>query len=146
MERAILFCFILGLFVFAGCTSQSSAPVKKPNVEGMTQLPSGLQYRVVKEGTGVSPAATDVVEVHYRGQFGDGQEFDSSYSRGKPASFPVNGVIKGWTEALQKMKEGSKWELCIPPDLAYGKMGIPGAIPPDSTLYFEVELLKVQKK
>jgi hypothetical protein len=106
-------------------------------------LPDGLQYTVLAEGTGAMPSASDVVSVNYRGTLIDGTEFDSSYKRGQPASFPVNGVIKGWTEALQLMKTGSKWKLFIPADLAYGESGQRG-IPPDSVLVFEVELLSVQ--
>jgi len=110
--------------------------------EGVKALPSGLQYKVITEGTGKSPTAEDKVKTNYRGTLIDGTEFDSSYKRGRPAEFPVNGVIKGWTEALQLMKEGSKWELYIPADLAYGSRPRPG-IPANSTLVFEVELLEV---
>lgn len=112
--------------------------------EGVKVLPSGLQYKVITEGSGASPAATDTVKTHYRGTLIDGTEFDSSYKRNQPAEFPVNGVIKGWTEALQLMKVGAKWQLFIPADLAYGERGRPG-IPPNSTLIFEVELLEVVK-
>ena len=111
---------------------------------GVVTLPSGLQYKVLKEGTGATPKATDTVTTHYKGTLLDGTEFDSSYERGEPASFPVGGVIKGWTEALQKMKVGSKWQLFIPAALAYGSSPPPGApIPPDATLLFEVELLGI---
>jgi FKBP-type peptidyl-prolyl cis-trans isomerase FklB len=112
--------------------------------EGVKALPSGLQYKVIKEGTGKTPTADDKVKTHYRGRLIDGTEFDSSYKRGKPAEFPVKGVIKGWTEALQLMKEGAKWELYIPPDLGYGERGTRG-IPPNSALIFEIELLEVVK-
>ena len=112
--------------------------------EGVKTLPSGLQYKVVKEGSGKSPKATDTVSVHYRGTLIDGTEFDSSIKRGEPAEFPVNRVIKGWTEALQLMKEGDKWMLYIPSHLAYGERGAGGAIGPIETLIFEVELLKVK--
>jgi FKBP-type peptidyl-prolyl cis-trans isomerase FklB len=112
--------------------------------EGVKVLPSGLQYKVIKEGTGKIPTADDKVKTHYRGTLINGTEFDSSYKRNKPAEFPVKGVIRGWTEALQLMKEGSKWQLCIPPNLAYGERGRP-SIPPNSTLIFEVELLEVVK-
>ncbi|NOQ51040.1 MAG: hypothetical protein GQ578_02315 [Desulfuromonadaceae bacterium] len=111
--------------------------------EGVKTLPSGLQYKVLTAGTGQSPAADSTVEVHYQGQLVDGTEFDSSYLRGEPATFPVNGVISGWTEALQLMKEGAKWQLAIPAALAYGERGFPPAIPPASALIFEVELLKI---
>jgi FKBP-type peptidyl-prolyl cis-trans isomerase FklB len=111
--------------------------------EGVKTLPSGLQYRVIQGGSGKTPKAGDTVRVNYRGTLIAGTEFDSSYKRGQPASFQVNGVIKGWTEALQLMKEGSKWQLVIPPELAYGERGAGAMIPPNSTLIFEVELLSV---
>jgi len=104
---------------------------------------SGLQYEVLQEGTGEKPSATSTVRVHYHGSFIDGRVFDSSVERGEPAEFPVNGVIKGWTEALQLMPAGSKWKLYIPHQLAYGERGAGGAIPPYSALVFEVELLDV---
>jgi FKBP-type peptidyl-prolyl cis-trans isomerase len=112
--------------------------------QGVQVTSDGLQYQVLKAGTGAIPKATDTVTVNYRGTLIDGTEFDSSYKRGQPAKFPVNGVIKGWTEALQLMKVGSKWKLWIPSQLAYGERGQPG-IPADSTLIFEVELLGVNK-
>ena len=112
--------------------------------EGVKVLPSGLQYKVVTEGTGNTPTADDKVKTHYRGTLIDGSEFDSSYKRNKPAEFGVKGVIKGWTEALQLMKEGGKWELYIPANLAYGQRGRPG-IPGNSTLIFEIELLEIVK-
>lgn len=112
--------------------------------EGVKVLPSGLQYKVVTEGTGNTPTADDKVKTHYRGTLIDGTEFDSSYKRNKPAEFPVKGVIKGWTEALQLMKVGGKWELYIPANLAYGQRGRPN-IPANSTLIFEIELLEVTK-
>lgn len=111
---------------------------KKP---GVVTLPSGLQYKIITEGKGKKPTATSTVTTHYRGKLLDGTEFDSSYKRGQPASFPCNGVIRGWTEALQLMSVGSKWELYIPPTLAYGENGAGGVIPPNATLVFEVELL-----
>ena len=117
--------------------------------QGVTTLPDGLQYKVLKEGSGPKPTASDTVTVNYRGTLIDGKEFDSSYKRGQPASFPVGGVIKGWTEALQLMPVGSKWELVIPADLAYGDSPRPGGdIAPGDTLIFEVELLSIgeQKK
>lgn len=110
--------------------------------EGVVTTDSGLQYKVIREGTGDSPSADSTVEVDYKGTLIDGTEFDSSYARGEPVQFPVNGVIKGWTEALQMMKEGAKWELYIPSDLAYGPGGAGGLIGPNATLIFEVELHK----
>jgi FKBP-type peptidyl-prolyl cis-trans isomerase FklB len=114
------------------------------NKEGVQTLPSGLQYMVLKEGTGKSPSASDTVTTHYHGTLIDGTTFDSSYERGQPATFPVNGVIAGWTEALQKMKEGAKWRLFIPAELAYGTQGAGDVIGPNSTLIFDVELLQVK--
>jgi len=114
--------------------------------EGVKVTASGLQYKVVAEGKGAAPKATDTVEVHYRGKLIDGKEFDSSYSRNQPAQFPVKAVIPGWTEALQLMKEGAKYELTIPAALAYGERGQPPQIPPNAVLVFDVELLKVMKK
>jgi FKBP-type peptidyl-prolyl cis-trans isomerase FklB len=111
--------------------------------DGVVTLPSGLQYKVLSSGSGATPKVDSQVQVHYRGTLIDGTEFDSSYSRNEPVSFPVNGVIAGWTEALQLMKEGDKWQLVIPPQLAYAERGAPPAIPPNSALIFEVELLKV---
>jgi FKBP-type peptidyl-prolyl cis-trans isomerase FklB len=113
--------------------------------EGVVTLPSGLQYKILKSGTGKTPTDTNTVTTHYKGTLLDGTVFDDSYSRGEPASFPVNGVIKGWTEALKLMKEGDKWQLFIPANLAYGERGAGnGAIPPGAVLIFEVELLKVE--
>jgi FKBP-type peptidyl-prolyl cis-trans isomerase FklB len=106
-------------------------------------LASGLQYRVIKKGSGTSPGKTDSVTVNYRGTLIDGTEFDNSYKRGKPATFRVDGVIAGWTEALQLMKPGAKWQLFIPAKLAYGARGAGPRIGPNSTLIFEVELNKV---
>jgi len=110
---------------------------------GVITLENGLQYKVVKEGAGSKPKATDSVSVHYRGTLISGKEFDSSYSRGEPTSFPVNRVIPGWTQILQLMKEGAKWQVFIPSELAYGARGAGGDIGPDSTLIFDIELLKV---
>jgi FKBP-type peptidyl-prolyl cis-trans isomerase FklB len=115
--------------------------------DGVVTLPSGLQYKILKEGTGPKPTATDTVVCNYKGTLLDNTEFDSSYKRGQPATFPVSGVIKGWTEALQLMPVGSKWELFIPADLAYGARGGPGGgIGPNATLVFEVELESIQPK
>jgi len=117
--------------------------------DGVKTLPSGLQYKVITAGKGKTPKASDTVTVQYKGTLVDGTEFDSSYKRGQPATFPVSGVIKGWTEALQLMKEGSKWQLAIPADLAYGAGGTPGGpIGPNAVLIFDVELvsIKVEEK
>lgn len=111
--------------------------------DGVQQTESGLQYKIVEQGTGAKPAATDRVTVHYRGTLLNGNEFDSSYSRNQPATFPLNGVIPGWTEGLQLLNEGGKMMLYIPPNLAYGERGS-GAIGPNSTLIFEVELISIE--
>ncbi len=113
--------------------------------EGATKTESGLAYKVIKEGTGATPGAEDVVEVHYHGTLSDGTVFDSSVERGKTISFPLNRVIKGWTEGLQTMKEGGKSKFVIPAELAYGEAGAPPKIPGGATLVFEVELFKVTK-
>jgi len=112
--------------------------------EGIKTLPSGLQYKVLAEGSGKVPKADDTVTVHYRGTLVNGTESDSSYKRGQPSTFKVSGVIRGWSEALQLMKEGSKWQLFIPPDLAYGERAAGAQIPPNSALIFEVELISVK--
>jgi len=114
--------------------------------EGVVILPSGLQYKILTEGTGPKPAASDTVVCNYRGTLISGTEFDSSYKRGQPASFPVNGVIKGWTEALLLMPVGSKWQLFVPSELGYGDRGAGADIGPGATLIFEVELLSIQSK
>ncbi|HEV7551095.1 MAG TPA: FKBP-type peptidyl-prolyl cis-trans isomerase [Candidatus Angelobacter sp.] len=115
--------------------------------EGVVTLPSGLQYKILTPGTGPKPAASDSVVCNYKGTLINGTEFDSSYKRGEPATFPVTGVIKGWTEALQLMPVGSKWQLVIPSDLAYGPRGTPGGpIGPNATLVFEVELMSIKDK
>jgi FKBP-type peptidyl-prolyl cis-trans isomerase FklB len=111
--------------------------------EGVKTTPSGLQYKIIKEGTGPMPKAEDSVTTHYRGTLIDGTEFDSSYKRNEPATFPVSGVIRGWTEALQMMKTGSTWQLFVPSDLAYGERGAGQAIGSHAVLIFEVELLSV---
>jgi FKBP-type peptidyl-prolyl cis-trans isomerase FklB len=115
--------------------------------EGVKTLPSGLQYKVIKTGTGKKPKLSDTVTAHYRGTLIDGTEFDSSYKRGQPATFPVSGgMIPGWTEALQLMEEGAKWQLFIPSNLAYGERGAGSVIGPNATLIFEVELISIQEK
>jgi FKBP-type peptidyl-prolyl cis-trans isomerase FklB len=114
--------------------------------EGVKTLPSGLEYKVIQAGTGNSPKLSDEVTVHYRGTLIDGTEFDSSYRRGKPENLPVNGVIPGWTEALQLMQVGAKWQLFVPPSLAYGERGAGRDIGPNATLIFEIELISIQEK
>ncbi len=144
---------LAALLLTTDCSAQTANPTEKAEKflmdnkakEGVKTLASGLQYKVLKEGTGKTPKASDTVVTHYRGTLLDGKEFDSSYKRNEPAEFPVGGVIKGWTEALQLMKEGDKWMLFIPPNLAYGARGTPGGpIGPNETLIFEIELLKVK--
>jgi len=114
--------------------------------EGVVTLPSGLQYKILTSGTGPKPTASDSVVCNYRGTLIDGKEFDSSYTRGQPATFPVGGVIKGWTEALQLMPVGSKWQLFVPSELAYSERGTGADIGPNATLIFEVELISIQSK
>lgn len=114
--------------------------------EGVVTLPSGLEYKILKEGNGPKPTASDSVVCNYRGTLINGTEFDSSYKSGQPATFPVNGVIKGWTEALQLMPVGSKWQLFVPSSLAYAERGAGGEIGPNATLIFEVELMSIQEK
>ncbi len=135
----------------AQAQSQASAPsVADPLAaaaaeKGAVVTPSGLVYRALEEGKGESPAPADTVRVHYRGRFPDGREFDSSYSRGQPASFPLNRVIRCWTEGVQRMKVGGKAKLTCPAAIAYGERGAGGAIPPNAILLFEVELLGITK-
>lgn len=112
--------------------------------DGVQTTDSGLQYKVITKGTGATPTAANTVSVHYEGKLTNGKVFDSSIKRGMPATFPVSGVIPGWTEALMRMKVGDKWQLFIPPGLAYGEQGSQGAIGPNETLIFEVELLEVK--
>lgn len=121
--------------------------VENKTKEGVKTTASGLQYKIIKEGNGPQPKVTDTVTVNYSGTFINGTEFDSSYKRGEPASFPLNGVIPGWIEALQLMKVGSKWQIFLPSDLAYGENSMQGSpIGPNSTLIFDVELLSIGDK
>jgi FKBP-type peptidyl-prolyl cis-trans isomerase FklB len=149
---------LLGLGLLAGCTGteEKTGATTKPNAgeaflaenakkEGVKTTASGLQYKVIKSGTGESPKSTDTVKVHYHGTLIDGTVFDSSVQRGEPISFPVTGVIPGWVEALQLMKVGDKWQLFIPARLAYGERSPSPVIGPNSTLIFEVELLSIEK-
>ncbi|MGH8578639.1 MAG: FKBP-type peptidyl-prolyl cis-trans isomerase [Gammaproteobacteria bacterium] len=113
--------------------------------EGVHELPNGLQYKVIKEGKGNRPQRSDLVDVHYRGTLIDGREFDSSYRRGEPTTLRLNGVIKGWQEALPMMPEGSKWQIFVPPELAYGQGGAGAVIGPNETLIFDIELIAVRQ-
>lgn len=131
--------------LFALLSSLALAPVALAQSAPVTTA-SGLVYESLKEGTGDAPKATDTVKVHYKGTLLDGKEFDSSYKRGEPVTFPVGGVIPGWVEALQLMPVGSKWELYIPSGLAYGPGGAGNQIGPNSALKFEVELLSIEPK
>jgi len=137
---------IIPLTIMAQTALEKGEAFLKQNAtkEGVKTTPSGLQYKVLTEGAGKSPKATDTVEVNYRGTLIDGTEFDSSYKRNQSISFPLNGVIPGWTEGVQLMKEGAKYQFTIPAKLAYGSRGAGGAIGPDETLIFEVELIKVK--
>jgi FKBP-type peptidyl-prolyl cis-trans isomerase FkpA len=145
---------LLGSLALAGAAmAQTTTPGTTTSTtpgaasDGVVTTSSGLIYRSLKAGSGASPAATDVVKVHYRGTFPQGGEFDSSYKRGSPAEFPLNRVIRCWTEGVQMMKVGGKAHLTCPPDIAYGARGTPGGpIPPNATLHFEVELLGIQGK
>jgi FKBP-type peptidyl-prolyl cis-trans isomerase FklB len=113
--------------------------------EGVVELPSGVQYKIIEEGSGPQPTAEDTVVAHYRGTFINGEEFDSSYGRGEPTTFPLNGVIEGWQQVLPLMKQGAKWQVVIPPELAYGESGAGDAIGPNQTLLFDIELVEVKK-
>ena len=139
------FFLLLAYFLVLVAPSASGLTIQEIEEEGgLIELDSGLRYKVMKAGSGPKPYADDYVAAHSQGPFLDGSVFDSSVQRGKPAIFAVNGVIRGWTEALQLMSVGSKWRLVIPPDLAYGERGMRGAIPPNATLIFEVELLSIK--
>ena len=127
------------------CAAALSLVACAAPAQGPVTTKSGLIYKSIKEGTGAAPAATDTVKVHYNGTLIDGTVFDSSVDRGQPASFPVSGVIPGWTEALQLMNVGSKWKLFVPSNLAYGERGAGAQIGPNTTLIFEVELLSIDK-
>ena len=133
---------LIAALAFAALTplAMAQAPAAAP-----VTTASGLIYQSLKEGTGEPPKATDTVKVHYRGTFADGKEFDSSYKRGEPTEFPLNGVIRCWTEGVQRMKPGGKARLICPPGIAYGSRGAGGVIPPNATLHFEIELLSVSR-
>ena len=145
--RSIFIASVLSLLVAATATAQTDATLTAASKEQGAQVTkSGLVYRSLKDGTGNSPAATDKVKVHYKGSFPDGKEFDSSYKRGEPTEFPLNGVIPCWTEGVQLMKTGGKAKLTCPSTIAYGQRGAGGVIPPNATLVFEVELLGINGK
>jgi FKBP-type peptidyl-prolyl cis-trans isomerase FkpA len=139
----LAFCSALLAMSAVSAWAQNDVAAAAAKEPGAVVSPSGLVYRSLKDGAGASPAATDKVKVHYRGTFPDGREFDSSYSRNQPAEFPLNRVIKCWTEGVQKMKVGGKAKLTCPAAIAYGEKGAGGAIPPNATLLFEVELLGI---
>jgi len=146
-NRLALLATALTLAAHGAALAQADPLAKAAAEAGAQVTPSGLVFRSLKEGQGASPQATDVVKVHYRGSFPGGKEFDSSYSRGQPASFPLNRVIKCWTEGVQKLKVGGKAKLTCPAAIAYGERGMPGGpIPPGATLQFEVELLGIEGK
>lgn len=136
--NAISATFATALLIAAGFPAIAAEPKE-------IKTASGIVITTLKDGNGASPKSTDTVKVHYRGTFTDGKEFDSSYKRGQPATFPLDRVIPCWTEGVQTMKIGGKVKLLCPPELAYGKRGAPGTIPPDTTLVFEVELLEILK-
>ena len=146
MLRQLLVASVVLLLTTAPVLAETGADFLANNAKkaGVTVTDSGLQYEVIQSGEGLSPSRTDRVTVHYRGTLVDGREFDSSYKRGKPATFPLNRVITGWTEGLQLMKEGDKWRLFIPSNLGYGSRGAGDLIGPNETLIFEVELLKIE--
>lgn len=140
--QTVLTAFTL-LALAVGAPAQNDTAAKSAKEPGAVVTDSGLVFRSLKEGKGPSPQATDTVRVHYKGTLPDGKEFDSSYSRGQPAEFPLNRVIKCWTEGVQKLKVGGKAKLTCPPGIAYGERGAGGVIPPGATLLFEVELLGI---
>ena len=138
---------VLGLYVTISVSAQGDLVATNAKEKGAFVTPSGLIYKSIREGTGVSPTATDNVKVHYRGTFADGSEFDSSYARNSPAEFPLNGVIPCWTEGVQRMKVGGKAKLTCPSKLAYGERGAGGGkIAPNTPLQFDVELLEITKR
>jgi FKBP-type peptidyl-prolyl cis-trans isomerase FkpA len=144
--RSILYASVLSLLVFPAAWAQAdTAAAAAAKEAGASVTSSGLVYRSLKDGKGASPSATDTVQVHYRGSFPDGKEFDSSYKRNEPTEFPLNRVIPCWTEGVQKMKVGGKAKLTCPAAIAYGSRGAGGVIPPNATLQFEIELLSVKK-
>ena len=150
--RKIMLAALFGLIAVPVFAADGSKPgdqktflEKAAKEKGAVKTESGLVYKSLKEGKGPRPAAADTVKVHYRGTLIDGKEFDSSYKHGRPLEFPLNRVIKCWTEGVQKMKVGGKAKLVCPPEIAYGQQGAGGVVPPNATLVFEVELLDIRK-
>ena len=141
--KSMFFAGLLALSSLSASWAQSGVAPPATKVVGDVTTASGLVYRVLTEGTGAMPLARDGVTVHYRGTLADGKEFDSSYSRGQPATFPLNGVIPCWTEGVQRMKVGGKSRLTCPPAIAYGARGAGNVVPPNATLTFEVELISI---
>ena len=137
---------LLGLAACFNASAQADFAATAAKAKGAIVTPSGLVYLSLKDGSGASPAAADVVKVHYRGTLANGTEFDSSFKRNEPAQFPLNGVIPCWTEGVQRMKVGGKARLTCPPAIAYGERGAGGVVPPNATLQFEVELLDIAKR
>ena len=144
--RSVLIATVIALVSATSWAQSDPVLVAAAKEAGAKVTKSGLVYRSLKDGAGASPAATDKVKVHYKGSFPDGKEFDSSYKRGEPTEFPLNGVIPCWTEGVQLMKTGGKAKLTCPAAIAYGQRGAGGVIPPNATLVFEVELLAVNGK
>jgi FKBP-type peptidyl-prolyl cis-trans isomerase FkpA len=147
VKPSLIACLLAGIALTTAlpARAQADAAADAAKEKGAVVTPSGLVFRTLKEGDGPGPQATDTVKVHYRGTFTDGREFDSSFKRGEPAQFPLDKVIKCWTEGVQRMKVGGKAKLTCPPDIAYGTRGAGGVIPPNTTLQFEVELLGIVK-
>jgi FKBP-type peptidyl-prolyl cis-trans isomerase FkpA len=146
MNKHMGLALLAGAMLGSSAMAQNAVTTAAAKEDGAVVTASGLVYRSLKEGTGASPKASDKVTVHYKGTFPDGREFDSSYKRGQPIDFPLNGVIACWTEGVQRMKTGGKAKLTCPPEIAYGARGAGGVIPPNATLMFEVELLGVNGK
>lgn len=147
MKSALrLAALVATLATLPAAWSQNAVTEASAREAGAVVTATGLVYRSLKDGSGASPLASDTVKVHYRGTFPDGKEFDSSYKRGEPIEFPLNGVIKCWTEGVQRMKVGGKAKLTCPPAIAYGERGAGRTIPPNATLLFEVELLGINGK
>ena len=136
---------VLGLYATIAASAQADLAAMAATEKGAVVTPTGLVYRSLKDGTGASPIASDVVKVQYRGSFADGTEFDNSYKRNEPAQFPLGGVIPCWTEGVQRMRVGGKARLTCPAAIAYGARGVGGVIPPNTTLQFEIELLDIVK-